>query len=116
MKGLSAQPYSKVYLNGWLSKNPIEMIRYTKVVPSAIEPEITAEEEEIEPKKPKMVNYMKLEGNQNILNAKEKHIGWNKNGKSQAKKDEDKEYRVLKGKGDKYQKNIRQGQRSDKMN
>lgn len=113
---LSAQPYSKVYLNGWLSKNPIEMIRYTKVVASAIEPEVLAEEEEMEEKKPKMVNYMKLEGNQNILNAKEKHIGWNKNGKSQAKKDEDKEYRVLKGKGDKYQKNIRQGQRSDKMN
>ena len=112
---LSAQHYNKVYLNGWMLNKPIHNIRCINSVATKVGKEVRVEEETNRPKQ-KMVNNMKLKENPNTMNAKEKNNGWKKGGKSQSKKDEDKEYKVLKGKGDKYHKNLRQGQRSEKVN
>jgi len=115
---LSSQPYSSKSLNGWVPKHPITTIQFTKACVKVEEAELVTEEEQVEKiVRAKCVNNMKLKVNPNTVNAKEKNNGWNKNGngKSQAKKEEHREERVVKGKGDKYHKNVRQGQRSDKM-
>jgi len=110
---LSSQPYNNVYLNGWVPKHAITTIAFLEPLIAEATPE---EQEEEEKPKVKFVNNMKLKGNPNTANAKEKSNGWNKNGKSQAKKEEHREEKMMKGKGDKYHKNVRQGQRSDKIN
>jgi len=106
----------KEHLEGWYSG--INQINYKKVekIRTEVETEIEGGEVLEKPKeRAKFVNYMKLEENKNSAGTKEKGNGWSKNGKDEMTKEKVRAERVLKGKGDKYHKNIRQNQRNNKV-